>query len=102
MISKREKQKLKVALGNYYSAYLHKFLKDHNITNKDGTPYSKSMIRLVFNGFRENIEIEQAFFKAAEEIAQARHIAFVATKKEREYLLEKMRQKKSSSSRYCL
>ena len=83
MISTPEKLKLKTILGNTYSQKVYDRLKQIGATNEDGTPISKGWIRVVFNGQREQKEIEDAiYFVAAEERKLQRQL-----KKQRQKLL---------------
>ncbi|WP_420573043.1 hypothetical protein [Kordia sp.] len=63
MISKKERKKLQEVFGYHYSDKVLKILKENNVTNRNGTPYGKSMIRNVYNGLNENKDIENAIWE---------------------------------------
>lgn len=84
MISTQEKLKLKTVLGNFYTKKVFDRLQQIGATNEDGTPIRKGWIRVVFNGQRENQQIEDAiYYVAAEERKLQKHL-----KKKREHILK--------------
>lgn len=66
MVSKKEKLKYKVVLGHRYVAQIKEVLVEKNVTDASGKFYSGGMIRQVFNGFSENLEIELAIMEAVQ------------------------------------
>lgn len=60
MISEQVKIQLKEYLKTNYTEDVLKILANKQITNRDGSDYSSSMVKNVLNGFQENIEIEKA------------------------------------------
>jgi hypothetical protein len=60
MIKKEEREELKKYLSSDYVNEVHELLKEKNILSRNGTFYSDSMIRRVFNGYSENKNIENA------------------------------------------
>ncbi len=68
MITEEEKIKLKSILGSFYSQKVYNRLLKTGKRNPDGTIIKKSWIRVVFNGQREQPDIEEAiYYVAAEE-----------------------------------
>jgi len=59
MITKNERDKMKKILTSYVQE-VKEYLQNQGITNKQGNPYSDIYIVSVFNGVRENIDIEKA------------------------------------------
>ena len=67
MINENEHKKLKKILLGHYSKEIQNILAEQNVTNRNGIAYSSKYIRMVFQGFRGNIDIESAFWKLATE-----------------------------------
>ena len=63
MISTQEKDRLKVHLKNDYVGDVLKTLAAKKILSRNNEPYSEVMIRAVFNGYTNNMEIEAAILK---------------------------------------
>ncbi len=60
MIKKEERKELKKYLSSDYVSEVCAMLEENNILSRSGTFYSESMIRRVFNGYTENVGIENA------------------------------------------
>ncbi len=67
MITEQEYQSLKQVLGGRYTRDVLAILSRKNITNQNGEPHNPKYIRMVFQGIRENLDIEQALLELAEE-----------------------------------
>lgn len=67
MISENEQKKLKKILFGHYSKEIQNILAEQNVTNRNGVAYSSKYIRMVFQGFRSNIDIESAIWELATE-----------------------------------
>ncbi len=65
MITKNEQKRLKPIIGSHYTAAILKILMAKRIHNKNGRPHNATYIRMVFQGFRNNKEIENAIWKLA-------------------------------------
>jgi hypothetical protein len=65
MILKHEQKKLKRYLGPQYSNGVLQILERKGILNKNGKPHSASYVRMVFQGLRQNQEIEAAIWELA-------------------------------------
>lgn len=65
MISSKEKNALKKILGEHYTSNVIELLEKKGIKDAFSKTHSSEMIRQVFNGYRENIEIEEAILEAA-------------------------------------
>ena len=65
MITQEFRDLFKKNLGeNYaYSNEVLKNLKEKGITNRNNKPHSKAIVRMVFSGERENIDIETAIME---------------------------------------
>lgn len=66
MISKTQKKKLKNILGRDYSKDVLKILDENGAVNRLGNPYNTGYIIWVFNGERNNHDVEEAIFKLYE------------------------------------
>ena len=64
MISPNEKLKYKAILGHRYVTKIEEILNERGVLDTSNKPYSKGMIRQVFNGYSENFEIESAILEA--------------------------------------
>lgn len=62
MITKKQKINLKSFIGNNYAKEVLDILNKKNILSRNNQPYSESFVRMVFNGYRENLDIEDAIF----------------------------------------
>ena len=65
MISTHEKKGLKAILGNHYTNLVIEVLEAKGIKDTKGNTHSAQMIREVFNGNREHLEIEEAIIEAS-------------------------------------
>ena len=65
MITKHEQKQLKRFLGPQYSKEVLKFLSRKRIRNQQGRPHSAAYVRLVFQGYRYNKDIENALWELA-------------------------------------
>lgn len=65
MITKNEQKRLKPIIGSHYTAAVLKILSAKRIRNKNGLPHNATYVRMVFQGFRNNKEIENAIWKLA-------------------------------------
>ena len=65
MISKNEQKRLKKLLGHQYAKEVSAILKRKKITNKFGVAHSAEYIRMVFQGYRKNTDIERAIIDLA-------------------------------------
>lgn len=63
MIKKTERKRLKKLLGWNYTSAVLAILKNNNITNKKGNPFSASYITQVLNGKENNDAVEDAIFE---------------------------------------
>jgi DNA-binding ferritin-like protein len=66
MISIKEKTALKKIFGKSYVSNVQEILANNKVKNNAGESHSAEMIRQVFNGHREHIEIEEAIIEAAD------------------------------------
>ena len=76
MITSDHKKKLKKLLKGDYSSDVIALLQAKKIFNKEGKPFSKAMIRSVFNGYVENIAIEEAIFEIYKSRKEAEKLIF--------------------------
>lgn len=65
MITKNEQKQLKPIIGSHYTAAVIKILLTKKIRNKNGFPHNATYVRMVFQGLRNNKEIENAIWKLA-------------------------------------
>ena len=65
MITKNEQNQLKKIIGSHYSSQVKTILNKKKVRNKFGQAYSSEYIRLVFQGLRDNKEIEAAIWELA-------------------------------------
>ena len=79
MISPNEKLKFKAILGHRYVTKIEEVLNERGVLDTSNKPYSKGMIRQVFNGYSENFEIEAAIIEATK--IQKKYIAKVQKQK---------------------
>ncbi len=63
MISKEQREKIKKMVGREYAFQVAEILKEYGVKSRNGTAYSLSMIRNVYNGINENMAIESAIFE---------------------------------------
>lgn len=83
MITKAQKRKLKKFLKNDWIPEVVKLLDSKGIVSRNNTHYSESTIRVVFNGYKENAEIEAAIL----EVYEARLDAFEKAEAKKKELL---------------
>ena len=62
MIQKTEQKQLKTILGAHYAEDVFDILKEAGITNKNGVSHNPEYIRKVFQGQRENMDVERAIY----------------------------------------
>ncbi|NVK52416.1 MAG: hypothetical protein HWD85_05735 [Flavobacteriaceae bacterium] len=71
MITETEQKQLKLLFNGHYTEDVLKILNDKNIRNRNGKPHSAPYIRMVFQGIRNNSDIEAAIWQLAEKKKQA-------------------------------
>lgn len=83
MITKTQKNALKKFIKGNYSEEVSEILESLDMTNKQGVAYSKTYIIMVFNGHRNNEEIEDAIYQLAaqKKLKQINRKAILNTKK---------------------
>ncbi len=74
MLTEEQRKKFKDLVGNHYTNSIMEKLKEQKITNKNGKPYSAHYIRMVFNGYRRNFEIEKVIMELMIELSKEREI----------------------------
>ena len=85
MISKSEQIQLKQYLGAQYSGKVLKMLNRKGIKNKHGKPHTAAYVRMVFQGLRNNPEIENTIW----ELAHLKKEALYRKKKLKMHILKK-------------
>lgn len=65
MITEKDRIALKTILGGHYTAGVLEILKQKHIVNKQQEPYSPKYIRMIYQGLRENLAIEEAIYELA-------------------------------------
>lgn len=65
MITKNEQKQLKKILGSHYTKAVLKILLANDIRTKKGISHNATYIRAVFQGLRNNKEIESAIWEVA-------------------------------------
>jgi len=68
MLTDLDKEILRPVLGKRYSAEVLKILQEQNKTKGNGTPYGNSTVTAVFNGSRNNVDIELAIWESYDRI----------------------------------
>lgn len=63
MITLAQRKKMKKVFKNKYSKSVQELLNQKGVVSKKEKPFSISYISLVFNGYNENIEIEESIIK---------------------------------------
>ncbi len=63
MLDPKTRKKLKELVGKHYTSFILERLQQKGITNKNGKPYTATYIRMVFNGFRNNYDIENTIME---------------------------------------
>ena len=67
MITEIERKELRQLFQGYYADDVLEILKEKKITNRNGDPHSLPYIRMVFQGVRNNLDIETAIWQLASE-----------------------------------
>jgi hypothetical protein len=83
MISEVEQKELKQLIGQHYSVEVQELLESKSIRNRNGHPHSLEYIRMVFQGYRQNQDVEAAIW----ELAKYKKQHAVANEKLKEKLL---------------
>ncbi|MFD2568728.1 hypothetical protein [Pseudotenacibaculum haliotis] len=65
MITETERKKLRLLFQGYYAEDVLDILEEKKITNRNGKPHNLQYIRLVFQGVRNNSDIEVAIWQLA-------------------------------------
>lgn len=65
MVTKTEQKQLKIIFGAYYTEDVFNILHEAGITNRNGELHTQEYIRKVFQGLRENKDIEKAIWMLA-------------------------------------
>ena len=67
MITEIERKELRQLFQGYYADDVFEILKEKKITNRNGKAHSIPYIRMVFQGVRNNLDIEAAIWQLASE-----------------------------------
>lgn len=67
MITEIERKKLRNLFQGYYADDVLDILEEKKILNRNGKPFNKQYIRMVFQGVRKNKDIEAAIWQLASE-----------------------------------
>jgi hypothetical protein len=70
MITEIERKELRQLFQGYYTDDVLEILKEKKITNRNGRSHSIPYIRMVFQGVRNNPDIEAAIWQLASERTQ--------------------------------
>ena len=70
MITEIERKELRQLFQGYYADDVLAILKEKKITNRNGNLHSLPYIRMVFQGVRNNADIEAAIWELASERTQ--------------------------------
>lgn len=65
MITELEQKKLKALFQSHYTEEVLKILSERKICNRNGEPHNAKYIRMVFQGVRQNSNIESAIWQVA-------------------------------------
>ena len=65
MITELEQKKLKALFRSHYTEEVLKILSERKICNRNGKPHNAKYIRMVFQGVRQNPNIESAIWQVA-------------------------------------
>ena len=65
MITELEQKKLKALFRSHYTEEVLKILSERKIYNRNGKPHNAKYIRMVFQGVRQNPNIESAIWQVA-------------------------------------
>ena len=70
MITEIERKELRQLFQGYYADDVLEILKENKVTNRNGRSHSIPYIRMVFQGVRNNADIEAAIWQLASERKQ--------------------------------
>ena len=87
MITELEQRKLRALFRSHYTEEVLKILSERKIYNRNGKPHNASYVRMVFQGVRQNPNIESAIWQ-------------VATNKKQKLELQKSLKQKIFKSKY--
>lgn len=65
MITEIEQKKLRALFRGHYAEDVLKILNSKHILNRNGEPHNSQYIRMVFQGIRNNADIEAAIWQLA-------------------------------------
>ena len=65
MITEIERKELRELFQGYYASDILKILKNKKITNRKGKPHTTQYVRMVFQGVRNNSDIEAVIWQLA-------------------------------------
>lgn len=65
MITESEQKKLRALFQGHYADDVLRILNDRHILNRNGEPHNTQYIRMVFQGVRNNTDIEAAIWQLA-------------------------------------
>ena len=60
MITELERKQLKTLFQSHYTDDVLKILSERKVSNRNGKPHNAKYIRMVFQGVRQNSDIESA------------------------------------------
>jgi hypothetical protein len=67
MITELERKQLKELFQGHYADDVLKILSQKMVLNRNGDPHNVQYVRMVFQGFRKNVDIEAAIWQLAAE-----------------------------------
>ncbi|MBL4605549.1 MAG: hypothetical protein JKY02_07800 [Flavobacteriaceae bacterium] len=67
MITEIERKELRKLFQGYYAENVLEILQEKKLKNRNGKPYNIQYIRIVFQGVRKNLDIEDAIWQLANE-----------------------------------
>ncbi len=65
MITELEQKKLRILFRGHYTEDVLKILNKRHVLNRNGEPHNSQYIRTVFQGIRNNPDVEAAIFQLA-------------------------------------
>jgi hypothetical protein len=65
MITELEQKKLRTLFRGHYADDVLKILNNQHILNRNGEPHNTQYVRMVFQGIRNNTDIESAIWQLA-------------------------------------
>jgi len=65
MITQKEQIQLREIIGTHYTDAVLDYLNSKGERNRNGHPYSPEYVRMVFQGVRNNTDIENAIWQVA-------------------------------------